>query len=114
MWILRWLLLIIILFFLVGFLSQNADQPVSVRILGWESPTMPLSYMLFLAAVVGYFAAMLVALIHQIRLRTQLNGLRRRNRDLQIELDRLRNLALEGELPGAESAKPLEDEEELP
>ena len=30
MWILRWLLPIVMLFFLVGFLSQNADDAVTV------------------------------------------------------------------------------------
>ena len=106
MWILRWLLLIIVLFFLVGFLSQNADQSVTVRLLGWQWTDVQVSYALFLAAVVGYFVATLVALINQLRLRSQINALRRRNREMQIELDRLRNLALEGELPAGEVLPP--------
>jgi uncharacterized integral membrane protein len=100
MWILRWLLLIIVLFFLVGFLSQNADQIVSVKIMGWTSPDLPLSYALFLAGLAGYAICLLVALINQIRLRTQIGSLRRKNRELQNELDRLRNFALEDALPG--------------
>ena len=110
MWILRWLLLIIVLFFLVGFLSQNADQPVSVQIMGWVSPELPLSYALFLAGIAGYFIAMLVALINQLRLRSQIAAMRRRNREMQIELDRLRNLALEGELPATGIIPPLEED----
>lgn len=100
MWILRWLLLIVIVFFLIGFLSQNADQIVMVRLLGWASPEMPLSYALFLAGLIGYVLCLFVALINQLRLRGQIAGLRRKNRELQIELDRLRNFALEDELPG--------------
>lgn len=103
MWILRWILLIVVLFFLVGFLSQNADQIVSVRLMGWTSPDLPLSYALFLAGLAGYALCLLVALINQIRLRSQIGALRRQNRELQIELDRLRNFALEGEFPVAES-----------
>ena len=104
MWILRWILLIIVLFFLVGFLSQNADQVVTVRLMGWTSPDMPLSYALFLAGLAGYALCLLVALINQIRLRSQISALKRQNRELHVELDKLRNLALEGEFPMTESA----------
>src|SRR3972149_6766851 len=97
MWIFRWFLLIVLLFFLVGFLSQNSDQIVSVRLMGWQSPDLPLSYMLFLAGLAGYAICLLVALVNQIRLRTQIAQLRKQNRDLQVELDRLRNFALEEE-----------------
>jgi uncharacterized integral membrane protein len=104
MWILRWLLLIVVLFFLVGFLSQNADDVVTVRLLGWVSPPMPLGYALLLAGVAGYVLSLLVALINQLRLRAQIASLRRKNRDLQTELDRLRNFALEGEIAGEGAA----------
>jgi uncharacterized integral membrane protein len=97
MWILRWLLFIIVLFFLVGFLSQNADQTVNVKLMNWTSPEMPLSYALFLAGAAGYALCLIVALINQIRLRSQIGSLKRANRELQLELDRLRNFALEGE-----------------
>lgn len=109
MWILRWLLLIIVVFFLIGFLSQNADQIVMIRLLGWSSPEMPLSYALFLAGLTGYVLCLLVALINQLRLRGQIAGLRRKNRDLQIELDRLRNFALEDDLPGRGAASVSEE-----
>ena len=97
MWIFRWFLLIILLFFLVGFISQNSDQVVYVRLMGWESPELPLAYMLFLSGLVGYGICLLVALVNQIRLRTQISQLRKLNRDMQTELDRLRNFALEEE-----------------
>jgi lipopolysaccharide assembly protein A len=109
MWILRWLLFIILLFFLVGFLSQNADQIVSVRILGWQSPEMPLAYALILAGTAGYVLCLLVALVNQLRLRGQIGALRRRNRELQTELDRLRNFALEGEFSPAETTALTEE-----
>jgi uncharacterized integral membrane protein len=103
MWILRWILLVVVLFFLVGFLSQNADPPVTIRLMGWTSPEMPLSYALFLSGLAGYALCLLVALINQIRLRSQIGALRRQNRELQAELDRLRNFALEGEFPPSDS-----------
>ncbi len=110
MWILRWLLLIIVLFFLVGFLSQNKEPSVQVQVFGWVSPDMPLSYALFLAGIAGYFLAMIVALINQLRLRSQIAAMRRRNREMQIELDRLRNLALESEMPPTGIIPPLEED----
>jgi len=108
MWILRWLLLIVVLFFLVGFLSQNADDVVTMRLMGWISPPMPLGYALLLAGVAGYVLSLLVALINQLRLRGQIAALRRKNRDLQTELDRLRNFALEGEI--TTEATPITEE----
>ncbi len=113
MWIFRWFLLIVLLFFLVGFLSQNSDQIVSVRLMGWQSPDLPLSYMLFLAGLAGYAVCLLVALINQIRLRTQIAQLRKLNRDMQTELDRLRNLALEEEAISP-LVEPARSEENLP
>jgi uncharacterized integral membrane protein len=95
MWILRWLLLLIIIFFLVGFLSQNAEPKVHVQIITWESPELPLSFMLFLAALVGYIVSLLVAVINQLRLRSEISAQKRRNQALQHELERLRNFALE-------------------
>lgn len=95
MWIIRWFLLIILLFFLVGFFSQNSEQIASVRVFGWTSPDMPLAYMMFVSGIAGYLICLLIALINQIRLRSQIAALRRESRALQTELDRLRNFALE-------------------
>jgi uncharacterized integral membrane protein len=95
MWILRWFLLIVVLFFLVGFFSQNSDQIVTVRLLGWTSPELPLAYTLFLAGLAGYLLCLLVALVNQLRLRSQIAALKRESRAQQTELDRLRNFAIE-------------------
>jgi uncharacterized integral membrane protein len=97
MWILRWLLFLIVIFFVVGFLSQNADPKVHVQIISWQSPELPLSFMLFLAALVGYIISLLVAVINQLRLRSEISAQKRRNQALQNELERLRNFALEDE-----------------
>ncbi|HEY3294865.1 MAG TPA: LapA family protein [bacterium] len=114
MWILRWLLLILVMFFLVGFLSENADQIVTVKLLGKPFPDAPLSYALFFAGLAGYVLCLIVALINQLRLRGQIGTLRRKNRELQIELDRLRNFALEGDIPGTSVEPEPADGEDLP
>ncbi len=114
MWILRWLVLILVMFFLVGFLSENADQIVTVRLLGRPFPDAPLSYALFFAGLAGYVLCLIVALINQIRLRSQISALRRKNREQQIELDRLRNFSLEGDIPGTVIEPEPTDAEELP
>jgi uncharacterized integral membrane protein len=95
MWIFRWVILLLVVFLLVGFLSQNSDDKVMIRLMGWESPELPLSFMLFLAALAGYIVSLLVAIINQIRLRAQISAMRRENRAVREELDRLRNFALE-------------------
>jgi uncharacterized integral membrane protein len=97
MWIFRWVILLLVVFLLVGFLSQNSDDKVMIRLMGWESPELPLSFMLFLAALAGYIVSLLVAIINQIRLRAQISAMRRENREVREELDRLRNFALEEE-----------------
>lgn len=95
MWILRWIVLIVVLFFLMGFLLQNSYEHASVKIFGWTSPEWPLAYLLFLAGFIGYVLSFLVAIVNQIRLRMQIAELRRENRRAREELDRLRNLAIE-------------------
>lgn len=97
MWILRWLIFLIVVFFLVGFLSQNSEPKVQVQIITWQSPSLPLSFMLFLAALAGYIVSLLVAVINQLRLRSELSAQKRRNQSLQNELERLRNFMLEEE-----------------
>jgi uncharacterized integral membrane protein len=87
----------------VSFLSENDDPSVTIGLMGRPLPEMPLSYALFLAGLAGYALCLLVALINQVRLRSQIGALRRQNRELQTELDRLRNFALEGEFPAGES-----------
>jgi putative membrane protein len=98
MWILRWIVLIVVLFFLMGFLLQNSHDLVSVKVFGWTSPEWPLAYMLFLAGFVGYVLSFLVAIVNQVRLRMQIARLRRENRQAHEELDRLRNLAIEEDM----------------
>ena len=114
MWILRWLVLILVMFFLVGFLSENADQIVTVRLMGRPFPEIPLSYALFLAGLAGYVLCLIVALINQLRLRGQISTLRKKNRELQVEMDRLRNFALEGDLPGSAIEPPTDEPEDRP
>lgn len=114
MWILRWLLLILVMFFLVMFLSENANQTPDVTLLGRTFTQVPLSYAVFLAGLAGYVLCLIVALINQLRLRSQISSLRRKNRELQIELDRLRNFALEGDVPVTSATPEPSEREELP
>jgi hypothetical protein len=84
-----------------------------VQLMGWQSPELPLSYMLFLAGLAGYGLCLIVALINQLRLRSQIGHLKKLNRDMQTELNRLRNFALEEEalIPASDSPR---SEEILP
>lgn len=109
MWIFRWIILIVVLFFLMGFLLQNSYDQVSVKVFGWTSPEWPLAYMLFLAGFVGYVISFLVAIVNQVRLRMQISQLRRENRQVREELDRLRNLAIEEDM-----TSPIERDDSRP
>lgn len=113
MWIFRGIILLIIIVLVAGFVAQNSQMSISVTIFNWTSPEWPLSLMLFLAGLVGYILSFLVAIVNQLRLRTQLAGLRRENRQVREELDRMRNLAIEEDmtLPEKSGGPDLQSEE---
>lgn len=96
MWIFRWIILLLIVFVMVMFFAQNSNEVVTINLMN-KHPELPLSLSLFLAAVIGFLIATIVAIFNQIRLRMQISTMKREVRDVREELDRLRNFALEDE-----------------
>ncbi len=95
----HWIILVIILVLVVAIFTQNNQTLGTVKIFKWKtSPDWPISYSLLLAGLAGYLLSLLVAVINQIRLRAQIGHLKRENRQVREELDRLRNLAVEEDM----------------
>ncbi|TKJ41839.1 hypothetical protein CEE37_04530 [candidate division LCP-89 bacterium B3_LCP] len=103
MWIVRWILIIVLILALVGFLGLNQDELVDVDFLFWESPPIPLAYALFFAFACGMVVHLLMAIFRQLKLRSVINKQKRQIRRLQDELENLRNLSIDDELPASQT-----------
>jgi uncharacterized integral membrane protein len=102
MWIIRWGFIAIVIVIVLGFSLQNTDK-VAVHILNYHWDTVPLFLVIYISFCFGVFVYLLVAIFHQLQLRSEIGRLKRDNRRLTQELDRLRNLSLGDELEETES-----------
>lgn len=103
MWILRWLFIAIVMILVLAFALQNLEQRTVVRFYTWESAELPLILFLFEAFVVGLIVWFLVAIFHDLQLRSEIRRIRKENKKLRSELTALRNLPLEEEESAQES-----------
>lgn len=93
------IILIVVLVLVVAIFTQNNETLGTVKIFKWQtSDDWPISYSLILAGLAGYLLSLIVAVINQLRLRAQIGHLKRENRQVREELDRLRNLAVEEDM----------------
>jgi uncharacterized integral membrane protein len=97
MWILRWLFIAVIMIVVLAFALQNLEQRTIVRFWNWQSSELPLILFLFEAFVVGLLVWFLVAIFHELQLRSEIRHVRKENKKLEAELKALRNLPLEEE-----------------
>lgn len=111
MWIIRWSLIVIVLLGLLGFSLQNQSQRVVINIGTYVSPEMPLYFALYLSFALGILVFFLISIYNLLQLKTEIGKQKRDNRKLREELDRLRNISIEEELP-SELDGPAENEGE--
>ncbi len=108
--IFHWIILIVVLVLVVAIFTQNNQMQGTVKIFKWQtSSDWPISYSLLLAGLAGYLLSLLVAVINQLRLRAQIGHLKRENRQVREELDRLRNLAVEEDMTPPSSLEESQD-----
>ncbi|MGB9886855.1 MAG: lipopolysaccharide assembly protein LapA domain-containing protein [Moorellales bacterium] len=94
-----YLLVVLVFALLVAvFAVQNAG-PVDVRFLGWHFPNLSLALLIIGSLILGAFLALIPGLARQASLRRQLRQCRQQNRELLLELDRIRQAALEDTHP---------------
>ena len=103
MWIVRWILTALIILLILGFALQNQEQTVSVRILNWTTPNLPLYFFLYAAFAAGVLIWAVVSAFHMLKLKKTIHRLEKKNSRTQRELDKLRNITIESE-----------EEEEIP
>lgn len=99
MWIIRWSIIVIVLLALLGFSLQNQEQRVAINIGTYISPEMPLYFALYLAFALGIFVFFLISVYNLLQLKSEIARHKRDNRKLRDELDRLRNISIDDELP---------------
>ena len=97
MWILRLFFIAVIMIVVLAFALQNLEQRTVVRFWSWQSAELPLILFLFEAFVVGLLVWFLVAIFHELQLRSEIRHIRKENKKLKAELTALRNLPLEVE-----------------
>ena len=111
MWIIRWSLIVIVLLGLLGFSLQNQSQRVVINVGTYVSPEMPLYFALYLSFALGILVFFLISIYNLLQLKTEIGKQKRDNRKLREELDRLRNISIDEELP-SELTSPAENEGE--
>ncbi len=97
MWIIRWIISAFVILIILGFALQNQEQMVSVRVLTWQSPNLPLYLFLYVAFAAGVLIWALISALNIIKLKGDVHKLQRDNRRVTDELNRLRNVNIEEE-----------------
>ena len=97
MWILRWILGALLIIVILGFALQNQDQTVSVKILKWQSPILPLYFFLYLSFGAGILTWVIVSALNILKHKGEILKLQKEIRKTRDELDRLRNVSIDEE-----------------
>lgn len=102
MWIFRWILAALIILVILGFALQNQDQTVSVRVLNWQSPVLPLYLFLYIAFGIGLLFWGAIFLFNSFKLKSEIATLQRENKKVQDELNRMRNVNIDDDVEATE------------
>ncbi|RKY76307.1 hypothetical protein DRQ07_10545 [candidate division KSB1 bacterium] len=99
MWVLRWIFTAIIILLILGFALQNQEQTVSVHILNWTTPNLPLYFILYIFFAGGVLTWVFVSMFNILKLKNTIYKLEKHNSKIQDELNKLRNINIDEELP---------------
>jgi len=102
MWILRWILGALLIIIILGFALQNQDQTVSVKIIKWQSPVLPLYFFLYISFGAGILTWVIASALNILKLKGDILKLQKENRKTRDELNRLRNANIEEEAGSTE------------
>ena len=92
--IVRWVLIALLILVVLGFALQNQSETVSVRILKWQSPVLPLYMILYIAFAAGLLFWVLMSAMTFIKLKSDVVKAQRENKKLAQELNRMRNVSI--------------------
>lgn len=91
----KWIFIILIIFMILGFALQNQDQTVSIQVIQWQSPQLPIYWFIYAAFIFGLVFWIVISTINIIRIKTDNRKLKKEIQKLQKELDRLRNVNID-------------------
>lgn len=88
---------ILVIGFLIGFITLNSGIKVDVDLFGQRFTNLSLSLVCFYAFISGMVFVLVFALADEIVLRNRLHKVKKENINLKKELDALRNMPFEEE-----------------
>lgn len=97
--IIRWVIISVFFLFNIIFAFYNLEETASVRFFNLQSPVLPLYIYLFIAFLAGFLFWLCISMTIVFQHKRSINHLRKENRKIKEELDRLRNLGIEEESP---------------
>jgi len=102
MWAIKWFLAVILILLVLGFALQNSAEQVTVVFLSdvWEFQQVQLWMVIYCSFGLGVLFWLVVSVFQVVQLRTEIRRLKKRNKEIQNELDNLRNLPIEEEDTG--------------
>ncbi len=111
---LKWIFIVIFIFIILGFALQNQDQTVSIKLIQWQSPILPVYWFLYASFIFGLLFWFVISTINLIRIKTDNRKLKKEIQKLKKELDRLRNVNIDDTpaLPEANAEKTEDEKEE--
>lgn len=96
MWIIKWIILVIVVIFLIGFAMNNADIHVPIKFYKWQTiHELPLWLVMYLSFVAGMIFWLFISIFQVISLKSENRKIRKHVKKLEHELDNLRNVAVE-------------------
>ena len=96
MWIIKWILIVIAVIFLIGFAMQNATVNVPLKFLKWETVNdLPLWLIMYLSFIAGMIFWLGVSIYQVISLKSESRKWQKKTKQLESELNRLRNVSVE-------------------
>ncbi len=88
---------IVVIGFLIGFITLNSGERVNIDIFGYRISDLSLSLVCFYSFAAGMIFVLIFALADEIVLRNTLHKMKKEAANLRKELDALRNLPFEEE-----------------
>lgn len=96
MWIVKWILIVIAVIFVIGFAMQNAAVSVPIKFYKWETINdLPLWLVMYISFVAGMIFWLGVSIYQVISLKGESRRWQKKVKNLESELNRLRNVSVE-------------------
>ncbi|MFO7891534.1 MAG: LapA family protein [bacterium] len=98
MWIFKWIFGALLIIIILGFAIQNQEQTVSVHIIKWQSPIVPLYLIVYLSFIAGLVTWLIVSSFKIFSMKGNNLSLQKELKKVKEELNRLRNANIEEEI----------------